>query len=94
MGWALVIVIIAALLVIASVAFWWFRSYRFTDNWRKGELRGAMLGFLMWFGGIFGHRLPPPPQARVEFAAGGPKDRGEPDGSGGPAFPDDVADQE
>ena len=88
------IVIIVVLLAIASLAFVRFRSYRFTDDWRKGEMRGAMLGFLMWFGGLFGHRLPPPPQAKVEYAAGGPKDRREPDGSGGPALPDDVAHEE
>lgn len=94
MGWSVVIVIIVVLLVLAALAFLWFRSYRYTDSWRKGEMRGAMLGFLMWFGGLFGHRLPPPPQAKVEYAAGGPKDRREADGSGGPAFSEDVADEE
>ena len=94
MGWPVVIAVILVLLVVAAFAFRWFSGYRYTDAWRKGEARGAMLGFLMWFGGIFGHRVPPPPQAKIEYAAGGPKDRDESNGSGRPALPDDVANQE
>ena len=57
---------IAVVIVVAILAFVWFRAYRYTDAWRQGEFRAAALGFLVFFGGLFGHRLPPPPQARIE----------------------------
>ena len=64
-----VLLIIAAISVVALLAFRWFERYRYTDAWRQSEFRGVAFGFLMWFGGIFGHRVPPPPQAKVEFTA-------------------------
>ena len=70
MSWLVVIAIMAVIGLAALIAFRWFRAYRYTDAWRKGELRGAMLGLLVWIGGFFGYRLPPPPQANVTFAAG------------------------
>ena len=63
-----VLVIIAVITVALVLAFRRFERYRYTDAWRKSEFRGAAFGFLMWFGGIFGHRVPPPPQARIEYA--------------------------
>lgn len=57
---------IAVVIVVAILAFLWFRAYRYTDAWRTGEFRAAALGFLVFFGGLFGHRLPPPPQAPIE----------------------------
>jgi hypothetical protein len=86
-----VLVAIGAISVLAVLAFRWFDRYRYTDAWRKGELRGAVFGFLMWFGGIFGHRVPPPPQSRVEFATG--RDREPEPGSGGPTLSQDAADE-
>jgi len=85
-----VLVIIAVVSLLAVLAFRWFERYRYTDAWRTSEFRGAAFGFLMWFGGIFGHRVPPPPQAKVEFAtrAGEP----EPPKSAGAALPDQAAD--
>ncbi len=59
-----VLVIIAAISVVALLAFRWFERYRFTDAWRTSEFRGVAFGFLMWFGGLFGHRVPPPPQTK------------------------------
>ncbi len=59
-----------AIALAAFLAFRWFERYRYTDAWRKGELRAATLSFLMWFGGLFGHRLPPPPQPKIEYATG------------------------
>ena len=87
-----VLVIIAAISVLAVVAFRWFEHYRYSDKWRSGEFRGLAFGFLMWFGGIFGHRVPPPPQAKVEFAtrAGEP----EPPPSGGAPLSDHAPDDE
>jgi hypothetical protein len=84
---AVVVIAIAALL-----AFRWFARYRYTDAWRKGELRGWAFGFLMWFGGLFGHRVPPPPQTKVEYVSG----RGEPEppASGGAPLPDHTPDEE
>jgi hypothetical protein len=85
-----VLVIIVAITVLAVLAFRRFERYRYTDAWRTSEFRGAAFGFLMWFGGIFGHRVPPPPQAKVELTnrAGEP----EPPPSGGPTLPDQAAD--
>jgi hypothetical protein len=84
-----VLVIIAVITVAAVLAFRWFEGYRYTDAWRTSELRGAAFGFLMWFGGIFGHRVPPPPQARMELTtrAGEP----EPPASGSATLSDDAA---
>lgn len=85
-----VLVIIAVITALVVLAFRWFERYRYTDGWRTSEFRGVAFGFLMWFGGIFGHRVPPPPQAKMELTtrAGEP----EPPGSGGPALPDETAD--
>ncbi len=84
-----VLVIIAAISAVAFLAFRWFERYRYTDAWRTSEFRGVAFGFLMWFGGIFGHRVPPPPQAKVEFATR-PTDA-EPPGSGDATLPDQAA---
>src|ERR1700704_534288 len=62
-----VLVIIAVITALAVLAFRWFERYRYSDAWRTSEFRGAAFGFLMWFGGIFGHRVPPPPQAKMEL---------------------------
>ena len=79
------------LIAIAAVlAFRWFHRYRYTEAWRKSEFRGAAFGMLMWFGGIFGHRVPPPPQAKVEFASG----RSIAEDSGGPSLPHHAPDDE
>ena len=95
-----VLVIIVAIGVLAVLGFRWFERYRYTDAWRKGEFRGVAFSFLMWFGGIFGHRVPPPPQTKVVFAMGmdqpgeaGPNPPGN-DGSGGAALPDHTAKDE
>jgi len=74
-----VLVAIAAISLVAFLAFRWFERYRYSDAWRTSEFRGVAFGFLMWFGGIFGHRVPPPPQAKVEFAtkATSPSPRGQ-----------------
>ena len=85
-----VVVVIAIISVVAVLAFRWFERYRYTDAWRTSEFRGAAFSFLMWFGGIFGHRVPPPPQVRIEQTS--PATEPEPDGSGGPALPDKAAD--
>ncbi|HYM50641.1 MAG TPA: hypothetical protein VET65_08715 [Candidatus Limnocylindrales bacterium] len=66
----IVLAIIAVICVAAVAGFRWFRAYRYTEAWRKGELRGAMLGMMVWIGGFFGYRLPPPPETNVTFAAG------------------------
>src|SRR5713226_3659365 len=93
-----VLVIIAVITAVAVLAFRWFERYRFTDAWRTSEFRGVAFGFLMWFGGLFGHRVPPPPQTKVEFATGMDRDRAagidrsQNDGSGGAALPDQAAD--
>ena len=78
-----VLIIIVVISVVALLGFRWFERYRYTDGWRKSEFRGLAFGFLMWFGGIFGHRVPPPPQAKVEFTARS----GEPEGPGSGAAP-------
>src|SRR6202165_5540646 len=85
-----VLVIIADITALAVLAFRWFERYRYTDGWRTSEFRVVAFGFLMWFGGIFGHRFPPPPKAKMKLTtrAGEP----EPPGSGGPALPDEAAD--
>ena len=85
-----VLVAIAAITVVGFLAFRWFERYRYSDGWRTSEFRGVAFGFLMWFGGIFGHRVPPPPQAKVEFAT--KAGEAEPPGSGGPALPDQATD--
>jgi len=75
-------VAIAVVIVLAILAFLWFRAYRYTEAWRKGEFRGAALGFLVFVGGLFGHRLPPPPQARIESV------------SSAPTLPEEISDKE
>ena len=87
-----VLVIIAVITVLAVLAFRRFERYRYTDAWRTSEFRGAAFGFLMWFGGIFGHRVPPPPQAKMELTTRA----GEPElpASGGATLPDQSADDE
>jgi hypothetical protein len=87
-----VLVIVAVISVLALLAFRWFERYRYSDRWRTSEFRSAAFGFLMFFGSIFGHRVPPPPQAKVEFAsrAGEP----EPPGSGSASLPDHATDDE
>ena len=85
-----VLVAIAAISVTAFLAFRWFERYRYSDNWRTSEFRGVAFGFLMWFGGIFGHRVPPPPQAKVEFATRA--EEPEPPRSGGSALANQAAD--
>jgi hypothetical protein len=84
-----VLVIIAAISVLAVLAFRWFERYRYSDGWRTSEFRGVTFSFLMWFGGIFGHRVPPPPQAKVELATRG--EEPEPPGSAGAPLPDHAA---
>ncbi len=76
------IVLAVLVAIVALLIFRWFERYRFTDAWRKSEFRGFAFGFLMWFGGLFGHRVPPPPQAKVEFT------------SRGATLPQDAADKE
>ena len=75
--------------IAAILGFRWFHRYRFTEEWRRSEFRGVAFGMLMWFGGIFGHRVPPPPQAKVEFASKRPI--ADPSESG-PALPQDTPD--
>jgi hypothetical protein len=84
-----VLIAVVVIAIAAVLAFRWFERYRYTDAWRQSEFRDWAFGFLMWFGGLFGHRVPPPPQPKVEFTA---KAR-EPPESGGPALPDDAADE-
>jgi len=73
---------IALVILGAVLAFRWFRAYRFTDAWRQGEFRAVALGFLVFFGGIFGHRLPPPPQAGIEST------------TSAPTLPENISDKE
>ena len=85
-----VLVAIVVIAIAALVAFRWFERYRYTEAWRKGELRDWAFGFLMWFGGLFGYRLHPPPQTKIEFAT---KDNEpEPPRSGGAALSDQAPD--
>ncbi|HEV2013222.1 MAG TPA: hypothetical protein VGR77_05000 [Candidatus Dormibacteraeota bacterium] len=83
-----VLVIIVAISVLVVFAFRWFERYRYSDAWRTSEFRGVAFGFLVWFGGIFGHRVPPPPQAKVEFATRAAEPELPP--SGGAALPDQA----
>src|ERR1700694_4518040 len=85
-----VLVIIAVITALAVLAFRWFERYRYTDGWPTGELGGVAFGFLSWSAGISGHRVPPPPKAKMELTtrAGEP----EPPGSGGAALPGNAAD--
>ena len=85
-----VLVIIVAISVVTVLAFRWFERYRYSDAWRTSEFRGVAFGFLMWFGGIFGHRVPPPPQAKMELTT--PAVEPEAPGSGGATLPDEAAD--
>src|SRR5207248_4057400 len=54
-----VLIAVALISLAAVLAFRWFERYRYTDAWRTSEFRGWAFGFLMWFGGLFGHRVPP-----------------------------------
>jgi len=83
-----VLVAIVLIAIAALLAFRWFERYRYTDAWRTSEFRDLAFGFLIWFGGLFGHRVPPPPQAKIEFAT-----KPNPPESGGPPLPDDAADE-
>jgi hypothetical protein len=85
-----VLIAIVLISIGTLLAFRRFERYRYTDAWRKSEFRGLAFGFLMWFGGIFGHRVPPPPQAKVEMASRA--DAPEAPGSGGPALPEQAPD--
>ena len=87
-----VLVIIAVITALAVLAFRWFERYRYTDAWRTSEFRGAAFGFCMWFGGIFCHRVPPPPQAKRERTT--PSGEPEPPASGGATLPDKAANDE
>lgn len=99
-----VLIAIVAITIVAVLAFRWFERYRYTEAWRHSELRNWSFGFLMWFGGLFGHRLPPPPQAKVEFATRDTRDAlpPKPPGggeanrptSGGSPLPDDAPHEE
>ena len=64
-----VLVIIVVISIAAVLAFRWFERYRYTDAWRTSEFRDWTFGFLMWFGGLFGHHVPPPPQTKIEYAS-------------------------
>jgi len=87
-----VLIAIAAISVVAFLAFRWFERYRYTDAWRSSEFRDVAFGFLMWFGGIFGHRVPPPPETKIEFAS----KADEPDQPplGGPPLAENAPDEE
>jgi hypothetical protein len=87
-----VLLAIGLITIVVIVAFRWFERYRYTDAWRRSEFRGWAFGFLMWFGGLFGHRLPPPPQAKVEFTA--KRDGAQPPSSGGASLPDHAPHEE
>ncbi|HET9849929.1 MAG TPA: hypothetical protein VFR68_15440 [Candidatus Dormibacteraeota bacterium] len=87
-----VLIVIVLITIVAVVGLRWFARYRYTDAWRRSEFRGWAFGFLMWFGGLFGHRVPPPPQAKIEYATkDAPRD---PPGSGGATFPDQASNEE
>jgi hypothetical protein len=85
-----VLVAIAVISLVAFIAFLWFERFRHSDGWRTSEFRELAFGLLMFVGGIFGHRVPPPPEARVEFAA--KVEEPEPPRSGGAALPDEAPD--
>ena len=85
-----VLVIMVAISVVAVLAFRWFERYRYSDAWRTSEFRGVAFGLLMLFGGIFGHRVPPPPQAKMELTTEATEP--EPPGSGGATLLDEAAD--
>lgn len=85
---AITVAVTILIAIAAILAFRWFHRYRYTEAWRKSEFRGAAFGMLMWFGGIFGHRVPPPPQTKVEFASGRPIA----EDSGGPPLPHNTPD--
>jgi hypothetical protein len=87
-----VLIAIAVITIAAVLVFRWFERYRYTDRWRRSEFRGWAFGFLMWFGGLFGHRVPPPPQARIEYTAKGGAP--EPPASGGATLADQAPNKE
>jgi hypothetical protein len=65
--------LVVAAAMIAGVALVlavrWFERYRLTDAWRHSDVRAAALSFLVFFGGLFGHRLPPPPRVQSAQSA-------------------------
>lgn len=69
-----------AISLLTFLGFRWFQRYKYTDAWRKGELRSAALGVVLWLGGILGHRLQPPPEAKIEYASGQPHKDDDPTG--------------
>jgi hypothetical protein len=81
----IVIGLVAVIALLAVLALRGFQRYRLTESWRHGEFRAVTLGFLIWFGGIFGHRLPPPPHTNVTFSAGRDPRRDVPPGPEGPS---------
>ncbi len=85
-----VLAAIAVISVAAFLAFRWFERYRYSDSWRTSEFRGVAFGFLMLLGGLYGHRVPSPPQSKVEFAT--KADEPEAPKSGGTALPDQAPD--
>lgn len=87
-----VLIAIVVIAIAAIIGFRWFEHYRYSDAWRKSEFRGWAFGFLMWFGGLFGHRVPPPPQAKIEYAT--KRDAPEPPGSSGATLADQAAQEE
>ena len=87
-----VLFVMAVIAIVAIVALRRFERYRYTEAWRHSEFRGLAFGFLMWFGGLFGHRLPPPPQAKVEFTVKGGEPQPPP--SGGAPLPDQAPHEE
>jgi hypothetical protein len=87
-----VLIAIVVITIAALVFFRWFERYRYTDAWRRSEFRGWAFGFLMWFGGLFGHRVPPPPQAKIEQTTKGGSH--EPPGSSGATLSDETPDKE
>jgi hypothetical protein len=83
-----VLIAIVVIAIAAVLAFRWFERYRYTQDWRKSEFRGWAFGFLMWFGGLFGHRVPPPPQTKIEFTT--KTKEPAPPGSGGSSLSDQA----
>jgi len=62
----MVALLMAAVLVAAAVFVRRFERYRLTEGWRNSDLRAAALAVLVFFGGLFGYRLPPPPRPGIE----------------------------
>ncbi len=62
----LLVVLAAAAAGLGILFVRWFERYRMTDRWRRSDARAAALSFLLFFGGLFGYRLPPPPRPGIE----------------------------